>query len=96
MNPFLISILERVVYKLAFKFQQIYGMLAIVVCAVLLSLSEVFQPKTEEEVTSLAPADLLLPGEERTPVWVAVLSAFAMPVACTFFVIVIKYQSEVL
>lgn len=41
-NPFLISILERVVYKRAFNFQQIYGMMALILCAIFVSLSEVF------------------------------------------------------
>ena len=41
-NPFMTSILERFVYKTTFKFNQLYGMAAMIVCAVLVSLSSIF------------------------------------------------------
>lgn len=46
-SPFFVSILERVYYKTAFNIKQVYGMIFLVLCAILVSLSEVFQPKTD-------------------------------------------------
>ena len=47
-QPFLISILERTVYNTPFEFRQVYGMLCLVICAVLVSLSEIFQGTIDE------------------------------------------------
>lgn len=69
-------------------------MLALVVCAILVSLSEVFGP---EEAASTGPASVeKIPASEKTPVWAAVCASFLMPCVCTFFVIVIKYSGETL
>ena len=56
-----------------------------VLCAGLVSLSEVFSPSGSADAASVVAA------EEKMPVWCAVLVSFTMPLACTFFVIVIKY-----
>ena len=56
-----------------------------VLCAGLVSLSEVFSPSGSADAASIVAA------EEKMPVWCAVLVSFTMPLACTFFVIVIKY-----
>ena len=63
-NPFFISILERVFYHTPFNFKQIYGMSAIVLGAILISLSEVITPKEADPTAIVAVA-----GEKLVPVW---------------------------
>ena len=46
-NPFFISIFERVFYKTPFNFGQVWGMLAMVLCAICISLSGVIEPSTD-------------------------------------------------
>lgn len=43
-NPFFISILERLVYNVAFNYKHVYGMSALVLCAICVSLSDVVSP----------------------------------------------------
>ena len=89
-NPFMISLLERVVYGVAFNFKQFYGMFCLVLCALLVSLSQVIAPATvDPSLAGSSPAD-------QTPLWVAVLCSCIMPLVCTFFIIVIKHSNETL
>ena len=64
-NPFLISILERVVYGTPFEFKQVWGMLCLIACAILVSLSEVFQGKPEDDSAAVIIDD----PETKVPVW---------------------------
>lgn len=91
-NPFFISILEKVVYGTPFNFKQGYGMLALMLCAICVSLSEVINPKEET-----APVGGIVVEEpHEVPIWLAVLGSFGMPIICTLFVIVIKQANDTL
>ena len=87
-NPFFCSLVEMVVYGVPFPFKQLYGMTSLVLCAVCVSLSEVFESAPEQS-TQVAQ-------EEKTPMWVAVLCAFVMPVVCATMIVVIKHNNETL
>ena len=65
-------------------------MMALIVCAVLVSLSDVFNPPIDEQAAA-AGTDFI-PKSEKTPVWAAVLASFVMPTVCTFFIFAIKYS----
>ena len=43
LNPFMVAVMERVVWGVGLKRYQIIGMISIVVCTILVSLSELFQ-----------------------------------------------------
>lgn len=86
-NPFFVSILEKIVYSVPFKFKHIYGMSALVLCAVCVSLSEVVSPPE-------ADASVIGVKEEKTPIWVAILASLLMPIVCTLYVVVIKHSNE--
>ena len=47
-NPFFVSICERVFFKTPFVFSSVLGMLLMILCAICISLSGVFNPKTED------------------------------------------------
>ena len=81
--------MESVVYNVPFKFKHIYGMSALVLCAVCVSLSEVVSPSEEEVVASVIGVK-----EDKVPIWVAILASLTMPIVCTFYVIVIKHSNE--
>jgi len=89
-SPFFISILERVFYHTPFHFKQIYGMSAIVVGAIFISLSEVITPK-EADPTIVAVVD-----ENTVPVWYAIMVSFTMPIVCSLFIIPIKHVNDTL
>ena len=84
------SIVELLVYNRPFPFKQLYGMTALVACAILISLSEVINPEVEEG-SQIAQKD-----DNRQPVWAAVLCSFCMPVVCSLFIIPIKHSSDTL
>ena len=92
------SLIERYVYGIAFDRRQFFGMAAMILCAVLVSLSEVFFPPKVEGEDQDEPST---PGttdevDEKVPVWVAILFSFLMPSVCAAFVIVIKHANETL
>ena len=96
LNPFLVSIIERVIYGVPFDPKKLFGMTALILCAIFVSLSEVFS--SEESDDSSASASIIIDetsGEvvEKVPVWIAVLSSLAMPIVCSLFIIVIKFSS---
>jgi hypothetical protein len=64
----MISVLERVWYKKAFNLKQIWGMLSLIVCAVMVSLSDVFDPPSIEKQVSGAAGPDLIPKSEKTSV----------------------------
>ena len=96
MNPFFVSVLERIVYGVPFDGQKLFGMSALIACAILVSLSEVISPPatTDKDVPIVTPStdDSI----EKLPLWVAVLCSFAMPIVCTLFIVVIKHANETL
>ena len=69
-------------------------MLGLVICALLVSLSDVINPKTE--ATAQASSTVGVIEEHTTASWAAVLGSFLMPLACTLFVITIKHANETL
>lgn len=91
-NPFFISILEKVVYGTPFNFKQGYGMLALMLCAIFVSLSEVISPKDE----TVSVGGVIVEEQHAVPIWLAVLGSFGMPIICTLFVIVIKQANDTL
>lgn len=101
-NPFQITFLEWLFYKQKFNFNQIWGMLALVLCAVIVSLSEVLLPQEEEEVvvsTSQGGAMVFpneKPTEKKLPIYAAILFSLIMPSVCTLFVVVVKYVDNTL
>lgn len=83
--------MESVVYNVPFKFKHIYGMSALVLCAVCVSLSEVVSPSEEEVVASVIGVK-----EDKVPIWVAIIAALPMPLSVTLFLIVVKHSNETL
>ena len=95
-NPFLCSLVERCVYGVAFDRRQFFGMSALIACAIFVSLSEVFNPPTEEAIDAGSGTEETDTEAESTPIWVAVLCSFAMPCVCAAMLIVIKHANETL
>ena len=52
-NPFMVAILEWACYKQTFDFTQIWGMSLLVLCAIIVSLSEIFIPGESVIVTTV-------------------------------------------
>ena len=91
-NPFLISILERVVYGTAFDRRQFFGMSALIFCAIFVSLSEVIEAPADEDAGEEVDPE----KADKVPVWAAVLCSVCNPCVCTLFVLVIKHANETL
>ena len=96
MQPFFVSVLERCIYSVPFDTQKLFGMSALISCAILVSLSEVISPPatTGKDVPIVTPS--IDDKIEKLPLWVAVLCSFVMPVVCTLNIIVIKHANETL
>lgn len=94
-NPFLVSIVEKVIYGVPFDPKSLLGMSALILCAVCVSLSEVISPADAQTSSAIISGDSAEAGD-KLPVWIAVLSSFAMPVICSMFIIVIKHANETL
>lgn len=84
-NSFMTSLMERVVFGKTFDLSQLYGMTLLVICAGLICLSDVFQPPENSQ---------LIVATGDTPIWLAVLSSFVMPVMLSVFYCIIKYNNE--
>lgn len=91
-NPFMITTVEWIFYKQKFVTSQIFGMLLMILCAVIVSLSEIVVPAEVSKgfVSNFAIGNIMLPPEEqpsekKLPVWAAVLFSFIMPCVCTVF-----------
>ena len=65
-------------------------MVSMVLCAILISLSGVFYSEVGEDNAVVVDAE----EEKQLPVWVAVVSSFAMPIALSLYVPVIKHSNE--
>ena len=87
-NPFFVAVMERCSYGVSLKCFQVLGMLALVICAICVSLSELFSPKDE---TTEEAVEII---EITTPVHVAVLASFCMPISCCFFAFLVKYADK--
>ena len=82
LNPFMVAVVERVVWGVGLKSFQILGMLALVTCTILVSLSELFAKGSSDDVVVI---------DGKTPTYVAVLVTLLMPAVCTAFANFIKY-----
>ena len=49
-NPLFMAIMDRIMFKTKLQVFHVFGMVFIVICTVMLSLSGYFNPKTPEEV----------------------------------------------
>ena len=79
--------MERIGYGVGLKLFQILGMVSFVCCAVIVSLSDLFQPKETSTVVEMKISEI------TTPIHVAVLSSLCMPASCTVFCFLIKYAN---
>jgi hypothetical protein len=79
----MVALQEKVVYGVQIKSYQVAGMLLIVACSVLVSLSELFSDKAQD-----------INVEHQIPTYIAILASLVMPVVCTFFVNLIKYADK--
>ena len=84
----MVAVMERIVWKVGLKRSQIIGMLFIIVCTVLVSLSELFQASKSTSEN--------LAADDQIPLYVAVIVALLMPLVCTIFANFIKYADKVL
>lgn len=86
--PFGVAALERIIYGISIKLFQIVGMLAIVVMAILVSLSDLFSPDANVET--------LTDDHKRTPIYIAVLIGLIFPAIATYWFILVKYMHKTL
>ena len=85
----MVAMMERVMWGVSLQRSQVLGMSFIIVCTVLVSLSEIFQ-SDKHELTDL----VLIDGQ--TPIYAAVLVSLLMPLVCTIFSNFIKYADKVM
>ena len=83
LNPFMVAVVERVFWGKGLKIFQILGMIALVICSVLVSLSELFTGDGSDQEVVIV--------DGKTPIYVAVLVTLIMPAVCTVFANFIKY-----
>lgn len=100
-NPFMIAVLEWIIYRQRFDCNQMWGMALLVLCAVIVSLSEIAIPKDDANVVISTGSGAFsvtvndVDSEtEKIPVFAAVLGGLLLPILCTFFVMVLKYVDE--
>jgi len=87
LNPFFCAVIERVWLNTHLENNHIYGMAALVMCALLVSLSNLL-PKDVDPTEVVPTAGELA---ETTPMYVAVLVSLIMPICCTFGVFLNRY-----
>ena len=83
LNPFMVAVVERIVWGVGLRFFQVLGMIFLVLCTMLVSLSELFTDDGSEAAVVVV--------DGKTPTYVAVLVSLLMPIVCTAFANLIKY-----
>ena len=86
-DPFLVSVMERIFEGTTLTCSQFVGMFALFIMAVLISLSDVINPPEE---------GLSIEKEHDTPVYLAVLSSFIIPIIFALGCFLIKYTDQTL
>ena len=86
LNPFLVAVIERVVWGVGLAHTQVLGMCSLVACTICVSLSELFQGDESKLEQRLV--------EGRTPIYVAVLVSLVFPIVCAVFSCLIKYADK--
>ena len=62
-NPFFVSILEKICYGQTFNANQIWGMLALVLCAMIVSLSGLVNGADEDVASTINTGSILVPQD---------------------------------
>ena len=100
-NPFLVAVIQYFKDRVALQMSQVIGMLALVLCALLVSLSQLLPseqlpvdvsdalPVTGDSAVESSEAVTLV--EYTTPTYVAVLFSLIMPTVCVFYVFLNQY-----
>jgi drug/metabolite transporter (DMT)-like permease len=83
LNPFMTAVLDRFVYGSEIKRYHVVGMSSLVICAVLVSMSELFITSTQNRIDS--------PYQDKPPIVYALLISFLMPTICALFTLIEKY-----
>jgi drug/metabolite transporter (DMT)-like permease len=83
LNPFMTAVLDRFIYGSEIKRYHVFGMSSLVICAVLVSMSELFIADTQNQVDS--------PDRDKPPIVYALLISFLMPTICALFTLIEKY-----
>ena len=79
----MVAVVERIFWGRGLQLFQIFGMIALVVCSVLVSLSELFTGDGSDKEAVVV--------DGKTPTYVAVLATLIMPTVCTAMACFIKY-----
>ena len=84
-NPFFAALADLIIYRIGLKLNHIIGMLFLVVCGVLISLSSMVmsEPEQVESVT---------PSYSTIPAIYPILFSIVMPIVCTFQVMTQKFS----
>ena len=86
LNPFLVAVVERVFWGVGLVRSQVFGMLALVACTILVSLSQLFQAEATDQALTVSNG--------QTSIYAAVLCSLAMPIVSAIYANFIKYADK--